>query len=94
MNTRTRRLWLSSVAAIGTLLMGVPRTQAQTPETGFQSIFDGKTLAGWHVSAKSNHSKTSGNKSGGRWVVEKGAIVGSQDIPGNGVIVITDNAAL
>jgi hypothetical protein len=70
--------------------MGVPSAQAQSPETGFQSIFDGKTLAGWHVSAKSNHSKTSGNKSGGRWVVEKGAIVGSQDIPGNGGIVITD----
>ena len=28
--------------------------------------------------------------SGGKWVVENGAIVGSQDIPGNGGIVITD----
>jgi len=59
-------------------------------ETGFVSIFDGKSLAGWHVSAKTGHSGTSGHKSGGRWVVEDGAIVGSQDIPGNGGIVITD----
>ena len=92
LNTRTRRLWLTSIATIGALVIGVCTTQAQTAEPGFQSIFDGKTLVGWHVSAKSGHSKTSGNKSGGRWVVENGAIVGSQDIPGNGGIVITDKA--
>lgn len=59
-------------------------------ETGFVAIFDGKTLDGWHVSAESGHSRTSGNQSGGRWVVENGAIVGSQDTPGNGGIVVTD----
>jgi hypothetical protein len=59
-------------------------------DTGFVSIFDGKTLAGWHVSAETGHSGTSGHKSGGRWVVEDGAIIGSQDVPGNGGIVITD----
>ncbi|HEX3726468.1 MAG TPA: DUF1080 domain-containing protein [Pirellulales bacterium] len=59
-------------------------------ETGFVSIFDGRTLAGWHTSAQSGHSGASGHKSGGRWVVENGAIIGSQDIPGNGGIVITD----
>lgn len=90
LNALTRRLWLSSAATIGTFLICVPFTQAQAPESGFQSIFDGKTLAGWHVSAKSNHSKASGNKTGGRWVVENGAITGSQDIPGNGGIVITN----
>jgi hypothetical protein len=59
-------------------------------DKGFVSIFDGKTLKGWHVSAKSGHSSKSKNKSGGRWVVEGGAIVGSQDVPGNGGILITD----
>ena len=54
------------------------------------TIFDGKNLDGWHVSAKTGHSGTSKNKSGGRWVVEDGAMVGSQDIPGNGGIIITD----
>jgi hypothetical protein len=59
-------------------------------DSGFVSIFDGKTLKGWHVSAQTGHSSKSKNKSGGRWVVEEGAIVGSQDIPGNGGIIITD----
>lgn len=59
--------------------------------SGFVEIFDGTALDGWHVSAKTGHSRRSGNKTGGRWVVEDGAIVGSQDIPGNGGIVITDN---
>lgn len=59
-------------------------------EKAFVSIFDGKTLKGWHVSAKTGHSGASKNKSGGRWVIEDGAIIGSQDIPGNGGIIITD----
>lgn len=59
-------------------------------EEGFVTIFDGKSLKGWHVSAASGHSGASNHKSGGRWVVEDGAIIGSQDIPGNGGIVITD----
>ena len=49
-----------------------------------------KRSTGWHVSAETGHSGASGNKSGGRWVVEDGAITGSQDIPGNGGILITD----
>lgn len=59
-------------------------------DKGFVSILDGKTLAGWHVSAKSGHSSKSKHKSGGRWVVEDGAMIGSQDIPGNGGLIITD----
>src|SRR5262249_18274980 len=55
----------------------------------FVPIFDGKSLDGWHVSAKSGHSAKSGNKTGGRWVVEDGAIVGSQDVPGNGGLLLT-----
>ncbi len=62
------------------------------PEEGFVSIFDGQSLKGWHVSAKSGHSGTSKHESGGRWVVENGAITGSQDVPGNGGLVITDEA--
>ena len=53
-------------------------------DKAFVSIFDGQTLKGWHVSAKTQHG------SGGRWVIENGAIIGSQDRPGNGGIVITD----
>jgi hypothetical protein len=55
-------------------------------------LFNGKTLAGWHASAKSGHSRASTNRTGGKWVVENGAIVGSQDIPGNGGLLITDES--
>jgi hypothetical protein len=58
--------------------------------TRYEPIFDGKTLDGWRVSAASGHSRTSGNKSGGKWVVEDGAIVGTQDVPGNGGILVTE----
>ena len=66
-------------------------TSAATAQTDcFVPLFDGQTLKGWHVSAKTGHSRTSNNQSGGKWVIENGAIVGSQDVPGNGGIVITD----
>lgn len=55
-------------------------------EEAWTTIFDGKTLKGWHVSSKTGHG------TGGKWVVQDGAIVGTQDKPGNGGIVITDDA--
>ena len=72
------------------LLNQSPGFAGKPDDKGFVPIFDGKTLKGWHVSAKTGHSGASKHRSGGRWVVEKGAIVGSQDIPGNGGIIITD----
>jgi hypothetical protein len=59
-------------------------------EPGFISIFDGSTLKGWHPSAKTGHSRASKNESAGKWVVQQGAITGTQDIPGNGGIILTD----
>jgi len=55
-------------------------------------LFDGKSLTGWTPSAKTGHSRASKNKSAGRWVVEDGAITGSQDIPATGGILLTDRA--
>ncbi len=34
---------------------------AAQPDDGFLSLFDGKTLKGWHVSGKSGHSRASKN---------------------------------
>jgi len=77
--------WVTLIAA------GLTQTTAGDKKSdGYVKIFDGKTLDGWHVSAKSGHSGKSKNKSGGKWVVEDGAIVGTQDIVGNGGIIITD----
>jgi hypothetical protein len=59
-------------------------------EDGFVPIFDGHSLKGWHPSAKTGHSAASKNQSGGKWIVKDGAIHGTQDIPGNGGIIITD----
>jgi hypothetical protein len=81
---------LLAAALLGAGLSGAPVRPGKALDRGFVSIFDGKTLKGWHVSAKTGHSGKSGHKSGGRWVVKGGAIVGSQDIPGNGGIIITD----
>ena len=67
-----------------------PATAQEKSSDGFVSIYDGKTLTGWHVSAKTGHSRASKNQTGGKWVVEDGALVGSQDIPGNGGLIITD----
>ncbi len=82
------------IAVVGGLLSPGARAadfQRETfDDSGFVSIFDGKTLGGWHVSSKTGHSLASAFRSGGRWVVEDGAIVGSQDIPNNGGIVMTD----
>ena len=72
--------------------LAAPALAQSADEEGFVSIFDGTSLDGWHVSAETNHSRASDHQSGGAWAVEDGAIVGTQDVPGNGGIVITDEA--
>jgi hypothetical protein len=57
---------------------------------GWQSLFDGKTLNGWKTTAKSQHSKASGFKTAGTWVVTDGVITGNQDTEGNGGLLITE----
>jgi hypothetical protein len=83
---KTRFFSMGLMMALGSI------TLAEEPAAGWTPLFDGKTLAGWHVSAKTGHSRASRNQSGGKWEVKDGAIVGTQDIPGNGGIVITDEA--
>jgi Domain of Unknown Function (DUF1080) len=88
-----RRATLSLAIGIAGLFAAVraePPAPEKFDETGFVTIFDGKTLAGWKVSAKTGHSRASKNTSGGRWEVKDGAIVGSQDTPGNGGIIMTE----
>lgn len=74
---------LAALAMSG-LVLQATEPQHKNDPPGFVSIFDGKTLQGWHVSNKTGHG------TGGRWVAKDGAIVGSQDPPGNGGIIITD----
>jgi hypothetical protein len=51
---------------------------------GFTPIFDGKDLAGWHVSQTNHHGNSKG------WSVENGILSATQDRPGNGGILLTD----
>jgi hypothetical protein len=79
----------SSIAWTLAVQAEIPKPE-KFDETGFVSIFDGKSLNGWKVSAKTGHSRTSKNTSGGKWEAKDGAMLGSQDVPGNGGIIITE----
>ena len=81
---------LSSLLSTFVLLAGLALAADKPSEEGFVPLFNGKDLTGWHVSAKSGHSRTSGNKTGGDWKVVDGAITGQQDLPGNGGLIVTD----
>lgn len=72
------------------LMLTLLLATAAHAEDGWKVLFDGSNLDAWHVSAKTGHSRKSGNTTGGRWVIEDGAIVGSQDQPGNGGIILTN----
>lgn len=58
---------------------------AQIPD-GFRSIFNGRNLAGWHVSLSNHHGDTN------EWRVFEGALVGKQDREGNGGVLLTDES--
>jgi hypothetical protein len=79
-------------ALLGLALLPAPPSAAddKPKDDEFVPVFNGKDLTGWKVSAKTGHSRTSKNTSGGKWVVEDGVMVGSQDVPGNGGIIITE----
>lgn len=96
MLTRRHALRCFATAAFAPTLIARVRaaalTNAPIPTTpvSWQSIFDGHSLAGWKPTAQSNHSKASGNKTGGNWRIEDGMIVGSQDTPNNGGLLLTE----
>lgn len=83
----TKRLTLAIMLLLS---IALPALAAEPKDDGFVRIFDGESLKGWHIEAKTGHSKRSFHTSGGRWVVEDGVIVGSQDVPGNGGLLMTD----
>ncbi|HUR52890.1 MAG TPA: DUF1080 domain-containing protein [Gemmataceae bacterium] len=89
-----RRLTPVAFATVLFALAASVRADLPKPEkfddAGFEKIFNGTDLTGWKVSAKTGHSRTSKNTSGGKWEVKDGAITGTQDVPGNGGIIITE----
>jgi len=86
MNARSLRVRTLTMLLVACSLFAVAEI-ARADDEGFVSIFDGKTLDGWH-----KNPARIGHGTGGEWVVEDGAIVGQQDPPGsgNGGILLTD----
>ena len=74
-----------TAGALRNAALGAPEQPAD--EEGFVPLFDGKTLAGWHPNREKIVHGT-----GGKWQVEDGAITGGQDPPGNGGMLMTDQA--
>src|SRR5690242_10577984 len=89
MNSIRRRTFLAGVLGTGlaSSLLSRPlfAEDEKLSEEGFVSIFDGKTLDGWHTNRERIVHGT-----GGKWQVEDGAITGKQDPPGNGGVLMTD----
>jgi len=67
---------LSLVALTPLFLAAVP--------AGFTPLFNGKDLAGWHISQVNHHGNSRG------WTVKDGVVLATQDRPGNGGILLTD----
>jgi hypothetical protein len=84
---------------------GLDLFAGDSPPEGFRSLFDGKTLAGWHpmprAQAKPGEKAAGTNSfnkralnSRGRWTVRDGIIIGEQDPPGSGfgAYLVSDEA--
>jgi hypothetical protein len=87
-----RRRAAALLVLAGLLVGAAARAGEPGDGSGFRALFDGRSLAGWHVSAMTAHSAASGQRSGGSWGVQDGAIVGTQDLPGNGGILVSDES--
>jgi hypothetical protein len=88
----SRRYFLASSAAASAALAANTSllsslVYAAPAKEDWITLFDGKTLKGWH-----KNPEKIGHGTGGIWQVEDGAIAGEQDPPGsgNGGILLTD----
>ena len=91
-NQYTRREVLSRLALVPAVL-SVPQSvlwannSSANNRGGYVSLFDGRTLAGWHT----NKERIS-HGDGGRWWIERRVLLCEQDPPGsgNGGMLLTD----
>lgn len=86
----SRRNFMTTVLALAPA-MSLPtvltRSKTGADEADFITLFDGKSLDGWHINPDKIWHGT-----GGKWTVEGGVIAGEQDPPGsgNGGILLSD----
>jgi hypothetical protein len=82
---RTHQEIKTILVLLGLACLVVPiATVTATEGRGWITLFDGTTLDGWNISDRSHHGDTQD------WSVEDGAIVGKQDKPGNGGVVLSE----
>jgi hypothetical protein len=60
------------------------RPAAANDSRGFEPVFNGRDLSGWHISEVNHHGATKS------WHVENGVVMGSQEPAGVGGILLTD----
>ena len=70
------RLFLFLIPALFSYAQSIPK--------GFQPLFHGDTLHGWHISEVNHHGNTKA------WKVQNGVVTVTQNPPGNGGIILTD----
>jgi hypothetical protein len=76
-----RRTHIVVLAAV--VVLPVALALAGIPE-GFTPLWNGKDLTGWHISQENHHGNSTG------WEVKDGILTATQDRPGNGGILLTD----
>ena len=74
---------LSAATALALLALSVMVGAQEADEEGFTALFNGKDLTGWKI-VKTGHG------TGGKWEVVDGIITGTQDKPGNGGLLLTE----
>lgn len=81
-----KRIVIALPVLLAAFLLGADSVQPTEADSGsgWIELFDGETLDGWHRVTEGHHGNTEG------WSVEDGAIVGRQDKPGNGGVLISD----
>lgn len=89
----TRRRALGLAAAFSSALLARTRGASAANTAGANApwtpLFDGHSLTGWKPTARSPHSRASKNTTAGHWRVDDGMILGSQDTPENGGLLLT-----
>jgi hypothetical protein len=76
----TRRQWLRLLTAIGIGTSTIRTIRAQTAESGFTSLFNGKDLTGWIYGRRAGNVE---NKAGKGYQVENGVLFSTTEDGGN-----------
>ena len=78
--------WSAAVTLIAGAMASSPLAIQPASRSGFTSIFDGRDLAGWHISTTNSHGSTPD------FHVENGVLIGTQRPAGKGGLLVSDRS--